>query len=236
MSDLIDQQPSFFDEAVTEYKTKQKEVLKGFVYGCIELWEILLKFRTQLKLDGTRMKFLEACGLNLSQSSQQIRLFEYSQKKLEKEVLSTVITNREKLNLFLALPEEQKEKLLQKGLDEKTTTEDFREAVVSIKGEDTPVIPDDDTTEDEMWKKIEEQTGWNPLLVDTKKASKTVQEELGMGLAARAYLEWILYIEKTKEIIREDNGKLSADEKEKLKLLYAKQLSELQDALDKFFS
>ena len=235
MSDAITEKITFFDEVVTEYRLKQKEVVKNFVYGCIELGEILCTYRDRLKKEDKWMEFLDVIWLHIAQANQQIRLYELSKEKIEKDLLAGVVTNWEKLNLFLALTDEQKEKVLAKKLDENTTTSDFRTAIAEIKSDDKIEI-EDSKFEDQARKKIEEMVGGNPLLVDTKKASKTVQESLGMSIAAREFLEGVLYMEKVKEVLRSDNSKVSGIEKAQLKELYATQLAELEDELDKFFS
>lgn len=227
-----------FDDGVFEYKAKQQEVVKNFVLGCIEIWEILLRYRNMLKPEWMRLKYLEEIKLNNTMAGNQIRLYELSQWKIEKEVLSSFITNWEKLNLFLPLPDEQKEKLVAKNLNSETTTEEFREAIVEVKNENLPIeaIDYDSKYEDEMRKKIEESTNWwNPLLLDTQKASKVVQEAMWLSMYSRELLEWVVYIEKTKEILRNNKSNISEIEKEKIKSMYIKQLIELEESMNLFF-
>ena len=137
-----------FDEAVKIFKVKQGEVLKNFVYGCIELWAILAEYREEFTKSRTWLKFLEEIDIHPATANQQIRLYEISKEKIDKNVLAEVITNREKLNLFLALNDEEKEKVLQKGLDIQTTSADFKNIIAEIK---------DENFEDVSWKKMVEE-------------------------------------------------------------------------------
>lgn len=226
---------NLFDDVVAEYRIKQKEVVRGFVYWCIELWEILLKYREILRKGGKRMEFLDVVWLHIAQATQQIRLFELSKEKIEKDLLAWVITNREKLNLFLALTDEQKELVMAKGLDENTTSADFRSVVAEIKTKDEDITSIDTDFEDDSWKKITEKVGGNPLLVDTKRASKHLQEQIGVSIESRELVEWILFIEKAKEVLR-STKKLDGMEKEKMKDLYVKQLGELETIFTEYFN
>jgi len=217
------------EEWVLEYQVKQKEVMKWFVYWCVELGEILLKYRDKLKPQWLWLKYLEEIKLNNTMAGNQIRLFELSQWKIEKEVLGSFITNWEKLNLFLALPDDKKEEIVNKQLTTDTTNSEFREAIAEVKGE---VVTEYDTKyEDEMWGKLEEVA----TTMDTKIASKMLQDNLQLSVESRELLEWILHIERTKEILNKANKQMNAEEKEKIKQLYARQLSELNTSLDLFF-
>ena len=152
---------SNFDTAVSQYRLKQKDVLKNFIYGCIELGAILAEYHDEFTKSRNWLKFLEEIDIHPATANQQIRLYEISKEKIEKDVLAEVITNREKLNLFLALNDEEKEKVLQKGLDSHTSNADFKNVITEVK---------DEGFEDVSWKKmVEETSGENPLLVDTKR-------------------------------------------------------------------
>jgi hypothetical protein len=217
------------EEWVLEYQVKQKEVMKWFVYWCVELGEILLKYRDKLKPQWLWLKYLEEIKLNNTMAGNQIRLFELSQWKIEKEVLGSFITNWEKLNLFLALPDDKKEEIVNKQLTTDTSNSEFREAIAEVKWE---VVTEYDTKyEDEMRGKLEEVAS----TMDTKIASKMLQDNLQLSAESRELLEWILHIEKTKEILNKANKQMNAEEKEKIKQLYARQLSELNTSLDLFF-
>jgi len=128
---LVTQQ--FFDDAVKEYTLKKEQIVRTFILGCIEMGQMLEKYREIMIPEGKWIAFCEAIGTNLSQANQQIRIYEYSVKRAEQDILGLIITNRAKLNLFLSLPDEQKEELLHSGLTSESTTEDFRGKVVEIK-------------------------------------------------------------------------------------------------------
>ena len=233
MSEAINEKISFADEVVGEYQIKQKEVMKNFVYWCVELWEILSKYREALKKENKWVYFLETVNLHITTANQQIRLYEISKEKIAKDVLASTITNREKLHLFLALNDEQKEKVLEKKFDENTTTADFRAGIAEIKDTDV-TIPDNDF-EEANWKKMTEAVGGNPLLVDTKKTSRLMQEDIKMSVKVRELVEWVLFIEKAKEVLKHKLD-LTDSEKEQMRDLYANQIWELETAYSEFFS
>lgn len=226
---------NMFDIAVLEYKEKQKEVVKNFVRGCIELWQILHTNREVLKAEWKWMEFCEAINIHITQANQQIRLYEYSIKKTEKDILWEIITNWAKLNLFLSLTDDQKDKLIDSWLIWDANTEEFREKIIEIKNEENTQIIDMPIYEEEVRKKIEEQGWWNPMLHDTKKASKLVQESLKLPTNCREPIEAILHIEKAKEVLR-DIPTLSIEDKDKLKAIFLKQMTELKSILDIFFN
>ena len=226
MSEVISERPSFLEEAVGEYKIKQRDVMKWFVYGCIELWEILYKYSVELQKEKLWMKFLDEVGIHVTTANQQIRLYEISKEKIEAELLAEVVTNWEKLHLFLALNDEQKEQIMQKGLDAQTTTADFRSIVTEIKTGDV-VLPDA-KFEDEAREKIEKQVGGNPLLVDTKRASKTLQEDMKLPVQGRELVEAVLFLEKTKEIFR-NSQEVPTEVLVQMKELVSKQILEVEE-------
>jgi predicted nucleic acid-binding OB-fold protein len=73
------------------------------------------------------------------------------------------------------------------------------------------------------------------LLVDTKKASKTIQEDMKLSINSREIIEAVLYMEKAKEIFAYAKD-MTKEEKAELKDLVGKQIMELEEEFTKFFS
>ena len=242
MNELSELNEKLISDGVAEYQIKQKEVVKNFIYLCIEIWEILSKYRDEFKPTWLRLRFLKEIRVNDDMARNQIKLYELSKWKMEKDILWTFITNRNKLYMFMTLSDEQKEKLADKHIESTATNTEFREAIVEVKNEWVvmdwawEVIIDDGKYEDEMWGKIEEVIWWNPMLLDTKKASKTVQESMWFSINTRELVEWVLFIEKTKEVLKSCSLHINVEEKERLKNIYAAKLMELEDIYTKFFN
>lgn len=130
MSGVI--QVSELDEDVTSYKQREKEVTKEFLLGVIELGNILRMQRDKWKSKGKWIEYLEKIGKHVSGANQMIRLYEYSLEH-KKEILKSNLTNWNKVNLFLALEDEEKLKLAD-AIDGKDVSSDaFREEVKTIK-------------------------------------------------------------------------------------------------------
>ena len=241
----------YFNIAVTEYVSKQREVAKQFISGCIELGSILVKYREELKKEWRWLEFVEAIGTNISQVNQQIRLFEYTKGMTNMEILESVVTNWYKLNLFLSLTDEQKVKLLEKEEEKENSSEwtvlpemsseEFKEQVFEIKRETSPESDVIWMQLDEIsvmsWDKLKEVSGWsNPLFTNAKFAARSLRKSLWASEKTEPFLQAWVHIEQSLELIKTSEVPTTPEEKEQIKSLISEKISELSGMLSLFTS
>ena len=113
MSDKLSKVDKEFDDDVVEYKQMEQEVAQNFLQGVIKLGEILQRQRDKWKSKGRWMEYLDVINKHVSGANQFIRIFEYSDEHMKQLVVSN-LTNWNKVNMFLALPEELREELSDK--------------------------------------------------------------------------------------------------------------------------
>lgn len=189
-----------FTAAVEEYRMKQKETMKTFLTNICELGEILSRHRAALKPNSEWTHYLKEIGLGLAPANQQIRMYEYSQKTDKKKLMEGVITNWAKVNLFLALEEDQKEELLGMA-DGSESTAEFRDKISGIKGDEVEVSDDD---EDLMLKTMETM-GVTTLKIEDTTAmlatARSLAKTLGLTKDSVPVVLRLLYIVKATEDI-----------------------------------
>jgi len=127
-----------FDNDVTEYKLMEKEVANDFLMGVIKLGEILLRQRDKWKIQGKWLDYLEVIGKHVSGANQFIRLYEYSRDNM-KQLTDVNLSNWNKVNMFLALPDEVKSSLGKEIKGEDLPTDKFREKISKV--DDLPKTP-----------------------------------------------------------------------------------------------
>lgn len=228
MSDNIVVENVELDTAINEYKDKKRDVIKSFVGGCIELWAVLEKHRKILKPKWLWMQYCEEIHLHIAQANQQIRLYEYSLDKTKKELLERVITNWKKLNLFLALEDDEKEKILSsETLDEFTSSEDFKKEITSLTVSEELEVEDE--IEDVVIEKVEDMMDWqNPMLDNPSFTAKQIQSTEKMSKATIPILEGILYIQKGRELVA-NRTRLNEKDKTKVRERLLTQIDELSE-------
>ena len=129
------------DKDVAEYSEMENTVTQDFVQGLIKLGEILKRHKDKWKPQKLYTAYLDGIGRSLAMANQVIRIYEYSLQHLS-QLLQVNLTNWNKVNMFLSLPDGMKEKLAEEidGVD--VSSDEFREKITEIKDEDI------DSTED----------------------------------------------------------------------------------------
>lgn len=179
---------------VSEFKQKQREVVQSFITGIVELGEILYRHREELKPQGVWIEYCNEIEIHISQANNYIRMYEYSKNSGRKEILDRSITNWSKLNLFLSLPEEVKDKVLDSSdITETTTSDAFREKVTAIRGE---LVPESIQVLDNVPTSNEEQINVSTMIQNPEETARLVVKKLGLSANARKPMTGLLYIEK----------------------------------------
>lgn len=137
MSNVLNQQlGDDLEIAVSEYRGAEKMVQENFIKGILHLGKILREQRDIWKPEQRWVEFLEKVGKSLAGANQFIRLYEYSIKNL-KDIQKAQLTNWEKVNLFLSVPEDMREKFAEAIANgEITASEDFALAAKQAKETD----------------------------------------------------------------------------------------------------
>lgn len=218
-----------YAEAVLEYRVKQKEVVKSFVVGIIELWGILNTHRAKMKEQWARMQYCEDVGIHITQANNQIRMYEYSLKKTQNEMLWKVVTNWSKLNFFLSLSDGEKEKVLQsEQITEETSSSEFREIVSEIKW--GQIEQPTEWEEQMVWKNLSEVLEWeNPMLENPKFAAKSIQQTQGLHTSSVQHVEALVLLEKALELLTKQITETK--DKEIIKERLETQIDKLQQVL-----
>jgi hypothetical protein len=129
---------NMFQKAVEEYKALERDVAKSFLSGVIQLGELLKQQRDKWKPEGKWLEFLDKVNKHISGANQFIRLYEYSQDHM-KTLVNASLDNWYKVNVFLALPEEVRQKISEEIAGAKLTPEEFKEKVTNLKEQEPPV-------------------------------------------------------------------------------------------------
>lgn len=132
MSDVV--KISEFDNDITEYKEAEKRVADNFIFGVIELGKILKEKRDKYKPKGQWTEYLDEINKSMAGANQFIRIFEYSEAN-KKEFWLLNLTNWERINKFLALPEPLRLQLAQEISGQQISDEEFKDNLQKIKGE-----------------------------------------------------------------------------------------------------
>lgn len=194
-----------FDDAVTEFRLKQRGILQGFLTGCVELGEILQRHRDEMKRLNKWMDYCREVDITVTQANQYIRLYEYSLECTSKQLLGKVITNWAKANLFLSLKEEEKEAVLkiEEGTEDISSSEEFREMVADVKhlGGDVDV---DEASDSALWQNFVEFTEdveSNPILKDEKSGARMLQRAVKFSEVSMPYFEAIINLKKSLAVL-----------------------------------
>ncbi len=137
MANVVEGDNMDFD--IQEYQELEKEVTHNFLKGLIKLGAVLKKHRDTWKPQKKYMVYLNKIGRNVSSTNQIIRIYEYSITHMT-NLLSANITGWDKVNMFLSLPDELKEKLGEGIGGQEVTTEEFREKVSEVRVDDEVVV------------------------------------------------------------------------------------------------
>ncbi len=212
---------SSYTKIIAEYKNKQHEILKSFISGCIELGEILDRYHDELVEQKEWNKFLKEININSSQANQQIRLYKYSTENEKKELLEKVITNWNKLNLFLALDEDEKNELLEGDIiTQESSNSDFKEHVNEIK---------DNILE---YSEIKTLEGAELENIDVKATAKHIQRNCDASIDSIPAFEGIILI--AKGIKKIQNTKISMEENQTLETLIHENITNLKMLLTNY--
>jgi len=218
MNTIVQKDKDFLKEASLIYVTKQKEVIQSFVWGCIQLGGILDEYHTILKEKKMWGSFLEEININRSMANQQLRLFHYSHDVKQKELLKKVITNWNKLNMFLALDDEKKVELLgSDAIDEHSSNQEFKEVIQEIKGEET-------------YAEIGESTHIDINNIDIEATAKSMKSNLGTSENSVDAIQGVLTI--AKGINKIQTAKINDNDKINIKNLLSEQMNSLNLLLD----
>ena len=139
MTNLIE--VSEMDKDVDEYTIMEKKVAQDFLQGLIKLGGILKTHRDKWKPKKQYMEYLSRIGRGVAATNQIIRIYEYSINEMGK-LIAANLTNWNKVNMFLSLPEDMKDKLAGEIDGEDVTTDEFREKITEVKAEEGEVIDD----------------------------------------------------------------------------------------------
>lgn len=221
-----------FDDAVSEYKTKEKETLKTFVHNIAECGAILHKWKEKMKHEQTWMKYCNEIGLTVAAANQQIRFYEHSRDAAKMRLLKGKINNWAKLNKYLSLADRYKEEFLNLDVDDDTPTKVFMEKIEEMKkGEDPsgdikPVsglemVEATEKDELDLFTWIQEKTE-DGITTNPKILAEFVQKELGLTINSREKLEGLIYIIKGIELFKRP-ATLDAHEKAALNVMLADQ-------------
>ena len=98
---------------VAEYKKLEKSVADDFLLGLLSLGKVLKVHRDKWKPKRKYLDYLKRVGRAVSTTNQMIRLYEYSVNSPEK-FKQLDITNWNKVNIFLSVPDELKDKFIER--------------------------------------------------------------------------------------------------------------------------
>lgn len=209
--------------AVQEYRSKKQDTINQFLNNVIELGDILLRHREKLKPAGQWVKFLEDIGIHLSTANQQIAMSEFVKTSGQKKLLEKVINNWTKMQEFLRLPEDKKQRVLETSKNNKEeTTAEFRERVGEVENEDVEVSDHD---EDILWSHLEEIAGDKADLqkLDPKANAVALQKELGFSSRTIPVLEALILMAKATELLETSLPKLTEADRKVLGTMFSEQ-------------
>jgi len=224
-----------FEADVAEYRSMEAKITQDFLNGVMRLGEILKRQRDKYKPKKQWLEYLEKVGRTVTTANQFIRIYEYSETNL-KTLMSANLTGWEKLNTFLALPEELREKLALEIQGHEVTAEEFRDKVIDIKDDentdetidDKDLLPIDDS--------LAEMIGQSTLADIHFMAKKLIEEfnkigkEFSPGCVVIA--EGFLGMEKAiRDLDKTNFKKLSAPEKKYWKKVIKDQLDRLLNSV-----
>jgi len=141
VSSEMDIDISEMDKDVDEYTAMEQKVTQDFLQGLIKLGSILKAHRDKWKPKKKYLEYLSRINRSVSATNQIIRIYEYSIEEMSKLVAAN-LTNWNKVNMFLSLPEDMKDKLAEEIDGEDVTSEEFREKITEVKEEAGEVIDD----------------------------------------------------------------------------------------------
>lgn len=124
-----------WDIDISDFKMAERKVGDDFIYGVIELGRILKEKRDKYKPKGEWTKYLEEIDKSMAGANQFVRLYEYAEKH-KKDFYDLNLTNWERINKFLALPEKLRLQLAKEISEQKNISDaDFKENLKKVKGE-----------------------------------------------------------------------------------------------------
>ncbi len=203
-----------FEEAINKYLDKKEEITKSFIIWIIELWGILYNYREDFKQKRIWLSYCEKIGIHITTATQQIRLYEYSKKYNSSKALENVVTNWAKMQLFLSLPGEAKEEILENSEEySDISSEEFKDKVIELWDETIEIF----TTE-----KVIEGLEDLPGSTNCRDLSKLVTKQLWLSWESEKIIEGLLGLQaKTTKLTKINNSvsyeDLSDDTKTELK-------------------
>lgn len=234
------------DSAAQEYCNRENRLISDFVTWIVDLWSILSKYRDEFKASGQWMNFLEKIWISISKANAQIRMYEYIEKKSgdRRKLIWDSIRNWKKMNLFLALPEEEKEKIMEKiesGEITKSTSDVDFEAIVRQNDDlqvhsqedvgNSDIVVADEVDVQSIWDKISD-VNKSVVLENPTIVSSHIQKELWTSINSRGFIEHTVIINNGIQKIKSfDKSSLNSKDKEALKWILKEFIEELESEI-----
>lgn len=209
-----------FEGAVLEYVQEKSKVWKQFLLGCVGLWRILHRHRDTFKVQRTWCDYIERVGISMSAANQQIRIYEKFEELWEDSLVLQVVTNWSKMQDFLSLDSDQVEELEEKveawELQADSSSDEFREVVKDIKGE-----------QEEAWENLKTQWFFDALAWEQPQiAAGMLCDSLEISQTNIDVLLPLVFLHNV-QIAMKNNKKLFAKHREKVMPLYKNALDEI---------
>ena len=225
-----------FVNAVDEFKVKQKEVAQSFIDGILALGSILVKHKEVMTREGKRVDYCKQIGIHISQANNYVRMHEYAKETENSEMLGDIITNRAKINLFLSLPNEEKQAVLSDpSINAETSSEEFKQKIVEIRGnkmDDISEVVTDDTAETHHTASREVKANVKELLQNIDETVKIVIKKYKLWKESKPHVEALLALTKAITMFKEVNvDKLSEHDMEELRNLIGGEIDDLNNLL-----
>lgn len=215
-----------FNNDIEEFKIVEKEVIINFTNGIIKLGEILKRQRDKWKPKKRWMEYLTIIDKTLPNANQCVRYYEYSINNMP-TLLKVNLNNWHKMNMFLALPEEQRDKMAESIDGKEVTTDEFIETINEVKDEDIE-IPEE---EDGAWQELVSSASFSDIPFMAKELLKQLNNNgYNFSNNCLGIIEGFLGLGKANKELKKENFKLLTAEEKKF---WKKQIADQLEMLNK---
>lgn len=209
---VVDFGPEIEKDAA-EYAEMENQVTQDFVQGLIKLGEILKRHKDKWKPQQLYTSYLNSINRSLSMANQIIRIYEYSINHLN-QLLQVNLTNWNKVNMFLSLPDSIKDKLAEEidGVD--VTNDEFREKITEVKDEEI-VVEDSNLPETTILEELVQKSTFTDIDYMAKQVVKELQNSGSVNITKESVpvASSFLHVEKAINFLSNEYiSKLSKEE------------------------
>ena len=205
--------------SVFEYKEAERGVRESFIKGVIGLGELLYKQREVWKPMKRWTEFLKKSKLTTTTSNQMIRIYEYAENNFDK-LQKANVTNWEKINLFLALSDVNKDNVAGKIDGEEVEVSVFKEVINEFIEE----LVSMEKFNEEKLLTLMNKTALKNVPLTARILVKNVNKEKRMSPKCSPLAESFLYIQKSKMLFNDNYDRLNNNEVSFWKDLIEKQI------------